>query len=210
MSAYDSERELAFLEQQVLEEEVAALGDDVVAAWNEFRYVVDRARQRRIREEIDEKDKDWWTRHREDSRKIFEAHERAFGEKIRQMRVERGWSQDDLAEKMAGLGFNMHQTTIAKIEGAKRPLRVAELFALSTIVRVPVPAIFYMRMRGAPPMLESMRERVERADEAIAHAKEQMEHYFQQMVYYREERDEIVKAVGDAARDWTSGKSEKE
>jgi transcriptional regulator with XRE-family HTH domain len=196
---YDAERELAFLEQQVLSDEEAALGDEVVSAWNEFQHAVEKAKSRRAREVADEDDADWRTQQRESMRGTFELHERVIGEKIRQLRVERGWSQEDLAAKLSELGFKMYQTTITKIEGGNRPLRVAELFAFCFAFHIPVPVMWYLRMRGEPPTIASMRERVQRADEMVTLSQEQMEHHYKQMIYYREERDEIVRALNDAA-----------
>ncbi|WP_168214977.1 helix-turn-helix domain-containing protein [Mycolicibacterium sp. ELW1] len=66
---------------------------------------------------------------------------------IRQWRHERNWSQEEVADQLRLQGFDMHQTTVAKIERGTRPLRVAETVAIATIFRVPPLAVFL----GPPP-----------------------------------------------------------
>jgi transcriptional regulator with XRE-family HTH domain len=80
-------------------------------------------------------------------RSLYEYWEKNFGEKVRQWRRERNWSQEDVADKLRMQGFDMHQTTVAKIERGTRPLRVAEAAAIAAIFRVPPLAVFL----GPPP-----------------------------------------------------------
>lgn len=80
-------------------------------------------------------------------RSLYEYWEKNFGEKVRQWRRERNWSQEDVADKLRKQGFDMHQTTVAKIERGTRPLRVAEAAAIAAIFRVPPLAVFL----GPPP-----------------------------------------------------------
>ena len=60
------------------------------------------------------------------------------GRKVARMREQRGWSQSVLGEKLARHGFELHQTTIAKLEAGKRPIRVNEVVALADVFSVPV------------------------------------------------------------------------
>src|SRR6476661_7860338 len=80
-------------------------------------------------------------------RSLYEYWEKNFGEKVRQWRRERNWSQEDVADKLRMQGFDMHQTTVAKIERGTRPLRVAEAAAIAAVFRVPPLAVFL----GPPP-----------------------------------------------------------
>lgn len=80
-------------------------------------------------------------------REQHEWWEKTFGDKVRQWRRERNWSQEEVAERLRDQGFEMHQTTVAKIERGTRPLRVAEAAALAYIFAVPPLAIF----EGRPP-----------------------------------------------------------
>lgn len=75
-------------------------------------------------------------------REYYEQWEKSFGDKVRQWRRERNWSQEEVAAQLRYQGFDMHQTTVAKIERGTRPLRVAEAVALAHIFKVPPLAIF--------------------------------------------------------------------
>lgn len=68
---------------------------------------------------------------------LYRMRERQVAREIRTQRILSGLSQADLANSMTELGFQMEQSTIAKIENGKRPFRLAELFALSAILNVP-------------------------------------------------------------------------
>ncbi|KES07317.1 hypothetical protein BU52_09935 [Streptomyces toyocaensis] len=43
----------------------------------------------------------------------------------------RGWSQQELATRMTDQGYSWRQTTVAKTEGADRPIRVNEMLGLA-------------------------------------------------------------------------------
>jgi len=65
------------------------------------------------------------------------AEERV-GELLRALRVGRGWSQAELATRMSGRDEKWTQSTIAKTEGATRPIRLNELAALAETLDVPL------------------------------------------------------------------------
>jgi transcriptional regulator with XRE-family HTH domain len=79
--------------------------------------------------------------------------EKVFGSRIREMRQLRGWTQDELARLMSDAGHQMHQTTLAKLEGGTRPTSVAEVGALATLLEVPIWSLF-----GAADRLEKQME----------------------------------------------------
>ncbi len=118
-----------------------------------------RTEQHLLREEVQRK---------KEFREVFEAHEKVIAEKVRQLRTERGWSQDDLARRMEELGWPMHQTTVAKLEAAKRPIRAAEVYALAMAFGLPMQALWYLPVPGEPWPLERMREEFRIVDERIA------------------------------------------
>lgn len=62
--------------------------------------------------------------------------EEQIGERLRALRVGRGWSQAELATRMAGRDEKWTQSTIAKTEGATRPIRLNELAALAETLDV--------------------------------------------------------------------------
>jgi transcriptional regulator with XRE-family HTH domain len=109
-------------------------------------------------------------------RRPYEYWEKSFGDKVRQWRRARNWSQDDLASLLRRQGFDMHQTTVAKIERGTRPLRVAEAAAIANIFRTPPLAVFM----GPPPekmpwSMQQLHETIEMAEKHLAQMKEDME-----------------------------------
>ena len=93
----------------------------------------------------------------------------------RQWRRERNWSQEDVADKLRMQGFDMHQTTVAKIERGTRPLRVAEGAAIAAIFRVPPLAVFL----GPPPTqmpraLNQLHDMIASAQNLLDEMKDQM------------------------------------
>lgn len=129
-----------------------------------------------------------------ETRELHEHWERDFGEKVRQWRQARSWSQEDLAEKLRQHGFDMHQTTVAKLERGARPLRVAEAAAIAVIFGVPPLAVFL----GPPP--ERMPWALEQMQEALQTA-EQAQATFKQMMYdsAKHYADQVA-AVADLAK----------
>lgn len=60
--------------------------------------------------------------------------ERVLGVQARAYREKLGMTQDEVADAMNARGFSMRQSTIAKIEGAQRPVRVSEAVALAAVL----------------------------------------------------------------------------
>jgi transcriptional regulator with XRE-family HTH domain len=62
------------------------------------------------------------------------------GRELRRAREDRGWTQRETATRIAALpGYeSWHQTTVARIESAKRPLRLNELEMLASLFGVPL------------------------------------------------------------------------
>jgi transcriptional regulator with XRE-family HTH domain len=58
------------------------------------------------------------------------------GEQLRRLRLARGWSQEEVARRMAAFDVDWHQTTVGRTETAQRPLRLNEAFALAALFRV--------------------------------------------------------------------------
>jgi len=106
----------------------------------------------------------------------FEFWEKSFGERVKQWRRARNWSQEDLAERLRVHGFEMHQTTVAKIERGARPLRVAEAAAIATVFRAPPLAVFLGRPpENVPWPLQQLHEAMAMAEERLAYLKQEME-----------------------------------
>ncbi|MFI5803001.1 helix-turn-helix domain-containing protein [Streptomyces sp. NPDC051561] len=64
--------------------------------------------------------------------------EQVVGRRVKSLRVTRGWSQQELATRMATKGYQWRQTTVAKTEAADRPIRVNEVQGLASIFGVTV------------------------------------------------------------------------
>ncbi|GIJ39440.1 hypothetical protein Vwe01_27650 [Micromonospora andamanensis] len=63
--------------------------------------------------------------------------EATWAEQLRRWRSVRGWSQQDVADRMStNFGYGWHQTTVARIEGRLRPIRLNEAAALAIIFGV--------------------------------------------------------------------------
>ncbi len=56
---------------------------------------------------------------------------------LKTMRKARRLSQEDIAERMTGLGFKMHQTQVAKIENGTRPISFDEVLGFAKALGVP-------------------------------------------------------------------------
>lgn len=62
---------------------------------------------------------------------------RVLGERVRELRTARGWSQEHLAEQMRAAGFGTwRQTTVAKTEAARRPVTAEEVVKLAELFDV--------------------------------------------------------------------------
>jgi transcriptional regulator with XRE-family HTH domain len=64
--------------------------------------------------------------------------EQTVGERVRHLRLDRGWSQAELAARVSSALPNWGQTTVAKTEAASRPIRVNEAAAIAAALGVPV------------------------------------------------------------------------
>lgn len=82
--------------------------------------------------------------------------EQVVGQRLRQVREALNWSQADLAAGMDGLGYAWHQTTVAKTEAARRPLRVDELVALAEVLGVSIDALGLYSVPGAVPDVDRL------------------------------------------------------
>lgn len=99
----------------------------------------------------------------------FERFEESIGRKVRLLREERGWSQTELARRLSDLGLDMHQTTVAKMESGRRPLRVSEAVAITQALKIPANTLFWLPVPGETRSLaearEELAEREQRAEE---------------------------------------------
>jgi|GEM_PF-4985214 len=64
--------------------------------------------------------------------------EAAFGSRVRTLRLAKGWSQAELAARVAVHLPGWAQTTVAKTEAATRPIRLNEASGLAAALEVPL------------------------------------------------------------------------
>ncbi len=147
-------------------------------------------------------------RHRRDFRALFDRHEKILGQKVRQLRMERGWSQEQLAEKLNSLGWAVHQTTIAKLEAGTRPIRIAEADTLAVAFGLPIEAIWYMPVTGEPRSLSEMRDRLKGMDEFIAHLEDYLRSTILTLADQQSARMRLVQAMNEAAKAADKGELE--
>ena len=171
--------------------------------------------RKRTREEKDREIADLWQqvlreelRHRRDFRALFDHHEKILGQKVRQLRTERGWSQEQLAEKLNGLGWAVHQTTIAKLEAGTRPIRIAEADTLAVAFGLPIEAMWYMPVTGEPRSLSEMRDRLKGMDEFIAHLENYLCSTILTLSDQQSARMRLVQAMNEAAKAADKGELE--
>ena len=140
----------------------------------------------------------------ESNRETMHALERSMCEKFRQLREDRGWSQTELSEQLAEYGIDMHQTTIAKMESGKRPLRVAEMFGLSHVFKMPPGAVFFMPMAVSDfPGMEALSQELARTEEMIAEFRrltmKSVDTFVDFAADYGVKRDHLVRLMRDAS-----------
>ena len=143
-------------------------------------------------------------------RAAHEAWEKRFGEVVRGWRLDRNWSQEEVAEKLRYEGFEMHQTTVAKIERGARPLRVAEASAIGAVFKMPVMAVFELSLPhdapwwssgsdSEPTPLREKQELLERARELSDRAREQLYSAAHDHAYFLGEIEKLVLAMNETA-----------
>ncbi len=127
---------------------------------------------------------------------------------VRGWRLDRNWSQEEVAEKLRYEGFEMHQTTVAKIERGARPLRVAEAAAIGAVFDMPVMAVFelslphdapWWSLDSRPTPLREKQEQLERARQLADRAHKQLYSAAEDYALFLGEREKVVLAMNDEA-----------
>jgi transcriptional regulator with XRE-family HTH domain len=119
------------------------------------------------------------------------------GQALRRLRLARNWSQEEVAVRMTAYGYDFHQTMIAKIEAAQRPLRVRELADFAALYGVDVQDLFY------PPTAS-----VAETDREIGEAEARLEMLQAQAAAARNELDVAREAMRRAEAAYQAAASE--
>jgi transcriptional regulator with XRE-family HTH domain len=64
--------------------------------------------------------------------------EQRVGQHLRVLRQRRGWSQQEVAERMRAYGYDWSQAIITRLESASRPMRLNEISDLALLFEIPV------------------------------------------------------------------------
>lgn len=127
------------------------------------------------------------------ARQRHESWEKRFGEVVRGWRQDRNWSQEDVAERLRHQGFEMHQTTVAKIERGARPLRVAEATALAEVFGMPIMAVFELSLpQDHPGELELRRRELELARKRVDNSRDTLYSVAQNHAYLLAEVEKLI------------------
>lgn len=139
-------------------------------------------------------------------RERHESWEKRFGEVVRGWRQSRGWSQEDVSEKLRHQGFEMHQTTIAKIERGARPLRVGEATAIAEVFDMPIMAVFELSLPGdapwwapdgRPEIVKKRQEMLDRARQASDDARDRLYSAAHDHAYWLGEVEKVVLSMNE-------------
>jgi transcriptional regulator with XRE-family HTH domain len=84
--------------------------------------------------------------------------EQLAGRKLRLLRQQRGWSQQDVMERMRAYGYRWSHATVTRLEAATRPIRLNELADLAALYGVPVVQLLEA---GAPDDLDALEREIE-------------------------------------------------
>jgi len=95
------------------------------------------------------------------------------GRELRRLREARRWSQEEVARRMGGCGFEFHQTMVAKTEAGQRPLRLNEAVAFACLFGVTLAGLLAAVPGMSAAELEGqVQARAARLEDQIARARE--------------------------------------
>jgi transcriptional regulator with XRE-family HTH domain len=80
----------------------------------------------------------------------YSARERWVDLAIRRARMDKGWTQEDLAAAMRMKGFGWRQSTVAMVEAGKRRLGLQEAAAVADLLGIDESASDWHRHDGDP------------------------------------------------------------
>jgi transcriptional regulator with XRE-family HTH domain len=142
--------------------------------------------------------------------------EEAAGHEIRRLRIARGWSQEQVAERMKAYGYEWHQVMVGRIEAAQRPLRLNEAVDLGKLFGVSVERLMWSngdlapeeidaaiddarrRLQVAEADWEKLRDRKEALTQDLLTARDDAREAQARMTTVRGELDSLMKRRGGA------------
>jgi transcriptional regulator with XRE-family HTH domain len=136
------------------------------------------------------------------ARERHTSWEKRFGETIRTWRNDRGWPQEEVARRLAWQGFDLHQTTIAKIERGARPLRIAEAAALAEVFEMPITAIFGLaQLEDRTANRGEQQRELEQARRQVDDSRETLYSVAQRHAYLMAELEKVILRINEDVTD---------
>ena len=87
------------------------------------------------------------------------------GRRIAQLRNERGWTQEDLSERLQRAGWSLSRSEVSKIEGGSIYVHDFQLYYFAEVFRVPV-AVLLPGMDARRPVHETVLRCIRQRDSA--------------------------------------------
>lgn len=136
-----------------------------------------------------------------------QGFDKSFGQRLRELRTARGWSQGYLAQRMTNAGTAIHQTQIAKLEAGARAVRLSEAVALARTLGASLEALVPQptstgkrvdqRSSETPEHVEYMME-IEELDRDIARTEEALRMREAELARARRQvEEELAEVVAD-------------
>ncbi|MGY1736857.1 helix-turn-helix domain-containing protein [Geodermatophilus sp. SYSU D00684] len=87
--------------------------------------------------------------------------EERLGRRLKELRTERGWTQEGLAEAMRAAGFGWRSNTVTKVEQAQRVLKATEAAVIAQVLDVDLAALLTVEPSGEVRVSTGRRREVE-------------------------------------------------
>jgi transcriptional regulator with XRE-family HTH domain len=127
----------------------------------------------------------------------------AVADRIKSLRLARGWSQEDVATKMQAEGFAWLQSTLTKTESGARPIRLTEAVGLARIFEVDMGDLvrqeahpFVTRMQRVAAETKAAQKAVQAAQENVGKSQSRL-NYCKEMAELAELRFHAIQRMGD-------------
>jgi transcriptional regulator with XRE-family HTH domain len=122
------------------------------------------------------------------------------GRKLNSLRTEHGWSQAEVARRMDAYGYSWHQTTVGRIEGGQRPLRLNEVVHVAAMFGVnPIQFLVpNVRPAGLAEDIKASEEGREAVLEQLKEAKAELNHVSARRTGAEERYQKLVRELEQA------------
>ncbi|MEV6662756.1 helix-turn-helix domain-containing protein [Streptomyces nigra] len=143
----------------------------------------------------------------ESARPVRITAEEAMGKQVKRIRELRGWSQQELARRMADKGYSWRQTTVAKTEAADRPIRVNEVQGLAVVFGVTVNDLLAVpiddyEMYGAASRLTELRTLAQAANQRAIELRRTRERLEKEAETAEQEYRDLLDQIDEQQREY--------